>query len=502
MHARGGDANGTRRHEARALLRRHWGHDDFRPGQRPALRAMLAGRDLLAVLPTGAGKSVCFQVPALMEPGLTLVVSPLVSLMEDQVVGLRARGVAAASLTAATGRAARRSVERSAAEGTLRLLYVAPERLGTPGFRRLAAGIRVRRLVVDEAHCVSEWGHDFRPAYRRIPRILPLLGRPPVAAFTATATPATRTDVREALGLVDSVLLIASPDRPNLRWRVVRTRDRDAAARAAVATVRRRPGAALIYAPTRRRSVLLAEALLRKGVAAAPYHAGLPDASRRAIQEGFLAGEHRVIAATTAFGMGVDHPHVRTVCHAGCPASLEAYVQQAGRAGRDGEEALCELVAHRGDLAFQRTLIRRSWPPASLVRGVWRALGPDGPVGADEVCRRLGSGRGLDEVESALRLLRRLDLARERSPAGWLRAPDALAGRFDPGVCRRGRRRAERRLRAMARYVRTRGCRRAAITAYFGARPPRCRGCDRCAGTRGADPGPALTGTARREHES
>ena len=476
------DERRDRRAEARALLRRHWGHDDFRPAQRPALRAVLAGRDLLAVLPTGAGKSVCFQIPALLAPGLTLVVSPLVSLMEDQVAGLRARGVAAASLTAATVRAARRSVGRSAAGGALRLLYVAPERLETPRFRRLARGLRVSRLVVDEAHCVSEWGHDFRPAYRRIPRILPLLGRPPVAAFTATATPETRADVREALGLVDPVVLLASPDRPNLRWRVRRVRDRDAAARAAVATVRRRPGAAVIYAPTRRRSVLVAEALIRKGVAAAPYHAGLPDPARRGIQERFLTGELRVVVATTAFGMGVDHSGVRTVCHAGCPASLEAYVQQAGRAGRDGEPALCELVAHRGDLAFQRTLVRRSWPSASLAQAVWRVLAPDEPTRPGEVRRRLRSVRSLDEVESALRLLERLDLARERDTAGWLRAPDALARRFDPGVCRRGRRRAERRLREMARYVSTRGCRRAVVAAYFGARTPRCRGCDRCSG--------------------
>lgn len=474
---------------ARELLRRRWGHADFRPAQRPAVRAMLAGRDLLAVLPTGAGKSVCFQVPALLRPGLTLVVSPLVSLMQDQVAGLRGRGVRAAALTSGTGPADRRAVERSVADGSLRLLYAAPERLGSRGFRRLLAGVRVDRLVVDEAHCVSEWGHDFRPSYRRIGELVPLLGRSPVAAFTATATPPTRADVRASLGLSDPVVLVGSPDRPNLRWDVRRERDRDAASRRAVATVGRRRGAAVVYVPTRRRSVIVADALVRRGVAAAPYHAGLPDAARRSIQERFLDGGIRVVAATTAFGMGVDHPSVRTVCHAGCPASLEAYVQQAGRAGRDGEPALCELVAHRGDLAFQRALLRRSWPPYSLVRGVWRVLVPGRAIPVGTIADGLRPRPPSTEVESALRLLARHDLVRRRSGDGWERAPGVLAARLDPGVCRRGRRRAERRIRAMARYVDGPGCRRAAVARYFGVRPPTCAGCDRCTEARDRTPG-------------
>lgn len=467
---------------ARALLRRHWGHDDFRPLQRPALRAVLAGRDLLAVLPTGAGKSVCFQVPALLASGLTLVVSPLVSLMEDQVAGLVRRGLPAAVLTAATGRARRRAVRRAIADATLRLLYVAPERLGNPGFASALDRARVHRIVVDEAHCVSEWGHDFRPAYRRIARLYGRLGRPPVAAFTATATPETRADVRASLELADPVVLLASPDRPNLRWAVRRERDRDASALTAVETARRGPGAGVIYVPTRRRSVLVADALLRRGVAAAPYHAGLPDRARRVLQERFLAGAVRVVSATTAFGMGVDHPSIRTVCHAGSPSSLEAYVQQAGRAGRDGEPARCVLFAHRGDIALQRRLLRRSWPPPSLVRAVWRVLEPGRPATVDRLRSRLGTRRSTSEVEGALRLLARFDLVRPRPPGRWERAPGRLAGRFDPAACRRGRRRGQRRLREMARYVRARRCRRATVAAYFGARPPPCAGCDRCDG--------------------
>lgn len=479
--------------QARGLLRRHWGHEDFRPLQRPAVRAMLAGRDLLAVLPTGAGKSVCFQVPALLAPGLTLVVSPLISLMEDQVAGLRRRGLPAAALTAATDRRRRRDVRRALADGALELLYVAPERLASPGFLRALGRARLARIVVDEAHCVSEWGHDFRPAYRRIARLYGRVGRPPVAAFTATATPETRADVRASLGLNDPVVLLASPDRPNLRWAVRRERDRDAAALSAVAEVRDRPGAAVVYVPTRRRSVLVADALLRRGVAAAPYHAGLPDRARSTLQERFLAGELRAVAATTAFGMGVDHPGIRTVCHAGSPGSLEAYVQQAGRAGRDGEPARCVLFAHRGDVALQRRLLHRSWPPPSLARAVWRLLEPACPATLERIRAGLGRRRSTPEVESALRLLARFDLVRARGDGRWERAPGRLASRFDPGACRRGRRRGERRLREMARYVGSDGCRRAVVAAYFGARPPPCAGCDRC----GPSAGNGSSGRAR-----
>lgn len=498
---------------ARRLLRRRWGHPDLRPSQRPVVRAVLEGRDVLAVLPTGAGKSVCYQLPALLVDGLTLVVSPLVSLMEDQVAGCRRRGVPAAALTSSLSAHERRGVGHRVRGGDVDLLYVAPERLGTPSLGRLLEGVRLARVAVDEAHCVSEWGHDFRPAYRRIGdfvegRAVAAGRRPPVAALTATATPATRADVAENLGLQRPARVVGSVDRPELAWSARRTCRLGAAVDAVAAAVRGTAGAAIVYAPTRRRVVGAARALRRLGVGVRPYHAGLPADVRTRVQEAFLDGGLRVVCATSAFGMGVDHPSVRLVCHLGIPGSLEAYVQEAGRAGRDGERSRCLLASHRGDGDLQRDLVAKSWPSPRLLDRVWRAMPPGRPLTAADVGRRLRRGGGgarrrvrevwrsltgrtddrpaPEQVRAALRLLLRFGCVRRRrrsadaAATAWVRGPDALRDRIDFGAPGRGRRRAARRLEAMRGYVRARRCRRAVIAAYFGEEPPDCAGCDRC----------------------
>ena len=346
-----------------AALLRICGHSRFRRYQRPIVDAMLRQRDVLAILPTGAGKSICFQLPALMTSGTTLVVSPLISLMQDQVDALRGRGLPAAELTSATPPDVRGRTLRFLAAGELRLLYVSPEMLDGVRFRTVWADRRPNWLVVDEAHCISEWGHDFRPAYRRIADLSARFGHPPIAAFTATATSATRADVEVCLRLRDPFRVIASVDRPNIRWTAVRTRSVAEAIGRVGVSVRRvlrsqRADAAIVYVPTRAGAAHAAEALCRLGVRAAYYHAGMESEARCGVQERFLGGRLRVVCATSAFGMGIDHPHIRLVCHCGMPGALESYVQEAGRGGRDGAPAHALLLATPRDRAIQSTLIR------------------------------------------------------------------------------------------------------------------------------------------------
>jgi ATP-dependent DNA helicase RecQ len=343
-------------------LRRLYGHSGFRRFQRPIVDAMLRRRDVLAVLPTGSGKSICFQLPALMTPGVTLVVSPLISLMQDQVSALRRKGLPAAELTSATPPDDTRRVLDSLSAGELRLLYLSPEMLGARQFRSRWADERPEWLVVDEAHCISEWGHDFRPAYRKIGEFASLVGRPPIAAFTATATANTRADTEVSLRLRDPFRVTASVNRPNIRWLAVRARSGAEASGRVGSVVRsvlrsHRRGAAIVYVPTRSGAAHAAEALCRLGVRAAYYHAGMEGEARRTVQERFLGGDLQVVCATSAFGMGIDHPRVRLVCHRGIPGALESYVQEAGRAGRDGGPAHAVLVTAPRDRAIQATLV-------------------------------------------------------------------------------------------------------------------------------------------------
>jgi ATP-dependent DNA helicase RecQ len=351
------------RSSADDALRRLYGYPAFRRLQRPIVQAMLDGRDVLAVLPTGAGKSLCFQLPALIGPGVTVVTSPLISLMQDQVAALRRKGHPAAAVTSATSASDRRRSLAALSAGHLRLLYVSPEMLWSPHFRRAWGGRRPDRLVVDEAHCISEWGHDFRPSYRRVGDFAREAGRPPIAAFTATATPRTRADIELSLGLSDPFRVVAPVDRRNIHWAVCRARSLGEGVSLVGEAVRRvlrspPPGAVIVYVPTRAGTARVARSLCRLGVRAEYYHAGLEGPARRAVQERFLAGELRVVCATNAFGMGIDHPHVRLVCHCGMPGALEAYVQEAGRGGRDGNPAHALLILTPGDRKLQESLIR------------------------------------------------------------------------------------------------------------------------------------------------
>ena len=341
------------------LLKQYFGHSGFRPGQEPLVDALLAGRDVLGVMPTGAGKSVCYQLPALLLPGMTLVISPLISLMKDQVAALSQAGIPAAFLNSSLDAGEFREVCRQVRRGGCKLLYAAPERLQTEGFRRLLEELPVSLVAVDEAHCVSQWGQDFRPSYLDIPELVRSLPvRPPVGAFTATATAAVRQDIETLLELRDPLRITTGFDRPNLFFEVVRPRDKDLWLSRFLAE---RPGqSGIVYCATRKTVDAVCASLLAQGVPAARYHAGMEDQERRRSQEGFVYDQVRVMVATNAFGMGIDKSNVSFVVHYNMPKDLESYYQEAGRAGRDGSPARCALLYAPGDVQTAKFLITHS----------------------------------------------------------------------------------------------------------------------------------------------
>jgi ATP-dependent DNA helicase RecQ len=333
-------------------LQSRFGYPQFRVHQLKVLGPLLAGRDVLAVLPTGAGKSLCYQVPALLTSGLTLVISPLISLMQDQVAALRRRAIAAAYLNSQLDAAQQRIILDAAIGGRLALLYCAPERLASLARRLVAAQTPVSLFAIDEAHCITEWGNEFRPIYRGLGMFRSMLGRPPTIALTGSATPTTRFDILRVLRIPEAHVVVTSFDRPNLRFGVRRVRDDRERFAIIRLRVRDAQGGSLIYTPTRRLTELVTRALLRASVRAAPYHAGLTAGIRRRVLRAFLADEIRVIVATSAFGMGIDKPDVRQVLHWGPPPTLEAYYQEAGRGGRDGRASDCLILWRREDLAW------------------------------------------------------------------------------------------------------------------------------------------------------
>ena len=329
-------------------LKEVFGYDTFRPHQREIAESFLAGRDTLAILPTGAGKSLCYQLPAIVRDGLTVVVSPLIALMKDQVDQLTASGVAATFLnsTLDTAEAKKRFAKLYA--GEYRMLYLAPERLMLPDFLPKLREWGMQALAVDEAHCISEWGHDFRPEYRRLREVRETFAGIPLLALTATATPRVREDIRAQLELRDPEIFIASFNRPNLTYRVI---PKAKAAAQVVKYVSDRPGeSGIVYAQSRRAAESLATALREAGIEAAPYHAGLDADERSRNQEAFLRDEVQVVCATIAFGMGINKPNVRFVIHADLPKNVESYYQETGRAGRDGLPSECLLLYSRGDV--------------------------------------------------------------------------------------------------------------------------------------------------------
>ena len=344
---------------AQDILKQYFGYDSFRPGQDKLVQSILSGRDTLGIMPTGAGKSICYQVPALLLSGLTLVISPLISLMKDQVGALNEAGVPAACVNSAMSAESMRDVLGYAAQGGYKLLYVAPERLTAPAFLSFAQRVPVSMVTVDEAHCISQWGQDFRPSYLKILDFLAALpARPLVSAFTATATEAVRDDIVRALGLRDPFALTTCFDRPNLYFAVERPPSKPNALLRLLATRTGKSG--IVYCATRKTVDDVCDMLLAKGLPATRYHAGLSAEERQRNQEDFLYDVKPIMVATNAFGMGIDKSNVSFVIHYNMPKNMESYYQEAGRAGRDGEPADCILLYSGQDVHTAEFLIGHS----------------------------------------------------------------------------------------------------------------------------------------------
>ena len=346
----------TQYHTPEEALKVLFGYDSFRPGQKSVIDSILSGRDAFAVMPTGAGKSVCYQIPAVLLPGITLIVSPLISLMQDQVKALNQAGVSAAYINSALSEKAFFETVDKARQGRYKIIYVAPERLLTDGFLNLAREVQISMVTVDEAHCISQWGQDFRPSYMKIVEFVNLLGKRPVmSAFTATATERVREDIVCTLGLVNPYTLITGFDRENLFFQVDKPKNKD---QYIVDYIGKHPGdSGIIYCATRKNVDNLYELLKGRGISVAKYHAGMGAAQRKQMQDDFVFDYTSIVVATNAFGMGIDKSNVRFVIHYNMPQSMENYYQEAGRAGRDGLDSKCILLFSPQDIAINRFLL-------------------------------------------------------------------------------------------------------------------------------------------------
>ena len=491
-------------------LETHFGFREFRYGQEEIVMALVEGRDALVVMPTGGGKSLCYQLPALIREGVTLVVSPLIALMKDQVDALERRGIPAGLVNSSQSLTEQRDRLNRLRRGELKILYVSPERFRAEGFRSALDGVNISLFAVDEAHCLSQWGHDFRPDYLRLGQALEEIGRPQVAAFTATATPTVRKDIVETLKLRDPFVSITGFERPNLSLRVHRYETTETRSRGKwradgkgglkawkfgrVEDVIRQWKTGIVYCSTRKNVEDVADQLAGKSLKVIAYHGGMTDDARKRAQDGFISRNADVVVATNAFGMGIDRADVRFVIHFDVPGSIEAYYQEAGRAGRDGEQAVCELLFNFPDTETQKFFIDGNNPTSRQIRNVYSALlcrtDDQQTVVASiaDIANWANEGNPM-AAGSALSVLarsgyiHRFDVPGQRTRGTRITHPEVSGFdlELDEQALSAKKKSDEEKLAAMIRFCYDDRCRQQWILRYFGeAAPDTCGNCDVC----------------------
>lgn len=482
--------------DVQAALKTYFGFDELRPGQEEVVQAVMAGRDAMGIMPTGGGKSLCYQLPALCRAGLTVVVSPLIALMKDQVDALQARGIPAAAINSSLGAEEYRQVMQALRYGELKIVYVAPERFAQEGFMTTLRGLQISLLAVDEAHCLSQWGHDFRPDYLRLGRVREALGYPQTVALTATATAHVREDILNTLQLREPAVVISGFARENLDFAITHCESRKAKfERIAQVVARWKTG--IIYCSTRKNVMLVFEELSLRHVNAVAYHAGMTDEEREFSQNAFVSGRADVVVATNAFGMGIDRSDVRFVVHFEIPGSVEAFYQEAGRAGRDGNPAACELLFNHADLKTQEFFFEGSNPPISLIRALYNFLRFESDpsthelhITVDAMAERMGKDVNPMAVGTALSCLihagaiQRFDVPGQLTKGTRLLKPELNFEclDIDRNALEEKAKRDHLKIESMTKFAYSMGCRQQWILDYFGeTNSEPCGHCDVCA---------------------